>query len=212
MSDRWFPNAVREPGHPEAHGYRGYAAVGPKRGIVYHDAGGNLATLRRISQAPGEPSFNFINPKRGRLIQCYPRGTHCWANGSLENNVRYDSCENEGVPGEPLTESQVDNLVHLSRWYKKEEGWEGFRRRIEAWEHRELHPTACPSDRIPWDIIIPAVEEETDMPDIELRNRLNIASIMEEAAAYAKRGEAWPDRLKAKVNAMARLASFGEPR
>jgi hypothetical protein len=159
VSDRWFAKAAREPGHPLAHGYPGITEPQEKRGLVYHDAGGNLATLRRISQAPGEPSFTFINPKRGRLIQCYHRGTHCWANGSLENNVRYDSCENEGVPGEPLTESQVQNLIDLARWYVKEEGWEGFRRRIEAWEHREIHPTECPSDRIPWEIIIRAVEE-----------------------------------------------------
>jgi hypothetical protein len=199
MSERWFGKAAREPGHPQAHGYPGYADVGPKMGIVYHDAGGNLRTLRAISQAPGEPSFNFINPKTGRLIQCYARGTHCWANGTLANNTRYDSCENEGVPGETLTDSQTQNLIDLACWYVKEEGWAGFRRRIEAWEHREMHPTACPSDRIPWGIIIPAVEEEEDMPDQEVRARLAVASLFAKAEGYALKGEALPADIKAQI-------------
>ena len=185
MSDRWFGKAAREPGHPQAQGYPGYADVGPKEGIVYHDAGGNLRTLRAISQAPGEPSFNFINPKVGRLIQCYPRGTHCWANGSLANNTRYDSCENEGVPGEPLTASQVQNLIDLSLWYVTCEGWEAFRRRIEAWEHREIHPTACPSDRIPWPVIIAAVEERL-MPQPTVEDILKVMALFNEALECAR--------------------------
>jgi hypothetical protein len=201
---RWFDKAVREPGHPAAQGYPGHDPLGPKPGIVYHSAEGSLASMRRIIQRPGEPSWGFSNPKKGRLIQHYPRGSHTWANGSQINNVRYDACESEGVAGEPLTASQVDNLVYLGRWYKAEEHWAGFRRRIEAWEHRELHPTECPSDRIPWDIIIPRVED-VDMPDTELRNRAYITSVLREAAAYAERGEPWPDELYAKLKAVVAL-------
>jgi hypothetical protein len=167
--------------------------------------------MRRIIQAPGEPSWTFSNPKRGRLIQHFERGTNIWANGSFVANLSFDACESEGVDGEDLTGSQVQNLVDLAKWYKKEEGWLAFKRREQAWEHREMTrfsapPTACPSDRIPWDIIIPAVEEEDEMPDTELRARAYISSVLREAAAYAERGEQWPTSLKEKVKAVVALA------
>ncbi len=165
MSDRWFSKAVREPGHPSAHGYDGEAEPAPKAGLVDHSAEGPLSVMRRIIQAPGSPSWTFSNPKAGKLIQHYPRGTHIWANGSKMANVAFDACESEGMAGEALTDSQTQNLIDLGRWYVECEGWQGFRRQIEAWEHNEMTrfgaaPTACPSDRIPWDIIIPALEED----------------------------------------------------
>ncbi len=101
------------------------------------------------------------------------------------------------MPGEPLTESQVQNLIDLSRWYVKCEGWVGFRRRIEAWEHREIHPTACPSDRIPWDIIIPAVEE-SNMP-FPTEATITAATIIRELAAYVEHGMKPPDALKRRL-------------
>lgn len=203
-ADQWFPRAVREPGHPQAHGYPGEQEPGAKSGLVYHSAEGTIATMRRIIQALGEPSWTFSNPKRGRLIQHYARGTHTWANGSPEANVRFDACESEGVAGEPLTTSQAQNLVDLARWYKKEEDWEGFRRQVEAWEHYELErfgaaPTACPSNRIPWGIIIPAVEED-DMADNEVRSRLAVEALFLEAAAYAVRGEPLPRALADQIH------------
>jgi hypothetical protein len=173
--------------------------------------------MRDIILAPGPPSWTFSNPKVGRLIQHYERGTNIWANGELDPNIRFDACESEGVAGEPLTDSQVENLIDLAKWYVKEEDWSGFKRLVQAFEHKEMTrfgapPTACPSDRIPWQIIIPAVEEEPDMPDLEVRNRMTIEGILLEAAAWAVQGKPWPDRLKEKVNAVARLAAFGEPR
>jgi hypothetical protein len=159
-----MPGAVREPGHPLAHGYEGVAEPKAKRGLVYHSAEGGLFSMRRIIQAPGEPSWTFSNPKKGRLIQHYERGTNIWANGSLAANVSFDACESEGMAGEPLTESQVQNLIDLAKWYKKEEGWQDFKRQVQAWEHKEMTRfgapyTECPSGRICWDIIIPAVED-----------------------------------------------------
>lgn len=201
---RWFPKAAREPGHPAAHGYWGVSEPGPKEGLLYHSAEGRLSVMRRIIQAPGEPSWTFSNPKWGRLIQHYPRGTHIWANGSRDANLRFDACESEGVAGEPLTESQVQNLIDLAKWYKREEGWLGFERWVQAWEHQEMTrfgapATACPSNRIPWGTIIPAVEED-DMANEETRKQwAEVAAIFGRAAEYAAQGLALPDDLKAQI-------------
>jgi hypothetical protein len=201
MTDRWFSKAVREPGHPRAHGYPGVAEPKTKRGLVYHSAEGPLFVMRRISQAPGPPSWTFSNPKRGRLIQHYERGTNIWANGELAPNVAFDACESEGKgAGDPLTESQVQNLIDLARWYKKEEGWQDFKRQVQAWEHNEMTrfgapPTACPSGRIPWDIIIPAVEEDNMLDPAAIR----AAAIIREFATYVEHAQEIPADLKRRL-------------
>lgn len=161
-ADQWFPKAVREPGHPQAHGYAGEQEPGHKAGAVYHSAEGSIATMRSILASYGEPSWTFSNPKVGRLIQAYPVGYHTWANGSLSANVRYVSCESEGVAGDGLTPSQVQNLIDLTCWLKRRFGWTGLARRVELWEHNELAQTACPSGRIPWDKIVAGAREEDD--------------------------------------------------
>jgi hypothetical protein len=185
VNDRWFAKAVREPGHPQAHGYEGIREPRKKRGLVYHSAEGPLRVMRRIILRPGPPSWTFSNPKRGPLIQHYERGTNIWANGELDPNIRFDACESEGKVGEPLTESQIENLIDLACWYVKEEGWAAFKRRVQAWEHKEMvrfgaPPTACPSDRIPWDIIIPAVEERL-MPQPTTEQILHWMALLNEA-------------------------------
>lgn len=199
----WFPKAAREPGHPQAHGYSGHQEPGPKDGLVYHSAEGSIAVMRRIIRAPGEPSWTISNPKVGRPIQHYPRGTHIWANGSQGANVRFDACESEGMAGEPLNQNQTQNLIDLARWYKKEEGWHSFSRLITAWEHCEMTrfgapPTACPSGRIPWDIIIPALEE--DMTDTEVRTWLAVEALFLKAAGYAAVGEPLPKVLADQIH------------
>jgi hypothetical protein len=191
MSERWFAKAVREPGHPQAHGYPGIREPRDKRGLVYHSAEGPLSVMRRIILAPGPPSWTFSNPKVGRLIQHHERGTNIWANGSRDANLRFDACESEGVAGELLTVSQVANLIDLALWYVLEEGWAGFKRHQQAWEHKEMTrfgapPTACPSDRIPWEIIIPAVEEEPDMPQPTVADILRVLALLNEAAEAAR--------------------------
>lgn len=185
-ADQWCPFAVREPGYPQAHGYRGEQEPGHKAGTVYHSAEGHISTMRAIIAQAGEPSWTFSNPKTGRLIQHYGVGSHTWANGSLGANVRYVSCESEGVAGEPLTDSQVQNLIDLTRWLKKRFGWTGLERGVELWEHRELAQTACPSGRIPWATIIAGAQEDEDMAAIdELRrdvDRLTLENQLQQGA------------------------------
>lgn len=72
--------------------------------------------------------------------------------------------------------------------------------------------TACPGTQVMARIAEITFDKEADMPDIEVRNRLNIAGTMRKAAAYAERGEPWPPKLLEDVNAVARLAAFGAPR
>lgn len=191
MSEQWCPFAVREPGHPEAHGYRGEQEPGHKQGLCCHSAEGYLAHMREIIASPGSPSWTFTNPQRGPLIQHYPVGYHTWTNswdgGPAWPNVRYFSCESEGVAGDPLTESQVQNLIDLARWGKKRFGWVGRPRRNWLWEHNEYGaPTACPSGRIPWERIIAGLEEEEDMAAIdELRrdvDRLTLENRLQQGA------------------------------
>ncbi len=204
MSDRWFGKAVREPGHPLAHGYPGIREPREKRGLVYHSAEGNLATMRRIILAPGPPSWTFSNPKVGRLIQHHERGTNVWANGSVAANLPFDACESEGVAGEPLTESQTQNLIDLARWYVKEEGWPGFKRLQQAWEHNEMvrfgaPPTACPSDRIPWNAIIPALEE-APMPQPTVEQILKVLELVNKWAEALRFDEPLDEKDRAAIH------------
>jgi hypothetical protein len=201
MSDRWFAKAVREPGHPLAHGYEGVIEPKEKRGLVYHSAEGHLAVMRRIILAPGQPSWTFSNPKVGRLIQHYERGINIWANGELAPNVAFDACESEGVAGEPLTASQTQNLIDLACWYVKCEGWPHFKRLRQAWEHNEMTrfgapPTACPSDRIPWDVIIPAVEERL-VPEPTTEDIQNLLRLINEWAESVRLGVPLDPKTKA---------------
>ena len=107
-------------------------------------------------------------------------------------------------PSRPIRiPTQVQNLIDLARWYKKGEGWPAFKRQAQAWEHREMTrfgapPTACPSDRIPWDIIIPAVEEKPDMPE-PTEATITAATILREFAAYVEHGMKPPAALKRRL-------------
>jgi len=107
----------------------------------------------------------------GKVVQHYPLTASCWASGSREANTRGVAFETEGgAPGnvnEPLTVAQIAShvriLLDIAAWKGVEP--EYWRRPISEWdvkaslyEHNECSrfgspPTACPSDRFPWDII-----------------------------------------------------------
>lgn len=164
----WYPAAVRRDGPSNKFGYPTRAPTdkyGHKKGACYHSSEGTLAAWWRIldNRVPPRKSATFFNPKRGRLYQHYRVDAHTWANGTKAANKGYVSCENEGVAGTPLTASQVDNLVGLSRWLKERFGWAELSRSTTMREHNEFKATACPSRRIPWAEIIRRAEEEDDM-------------------------------------------------
>ncbi len=165
----WYPKAIRRDGPANKVGYPTSTPTdkyGPKRGVVYHSSEGSKAAWFGVLDSQRRPrrSATFFNPKRGRLYQHYRRDAHCWANGTKAANIGFVSCENEGVAGEPLTASQVDNLVGLTAWLQEQNRWAELSRATTLREHNEFTPTACPSGRIPWAIIIErATKEDTDM-------------------------------------------------
>ena len=172
MSLEWASFAVRldGPGHKTSYGGDERAL---REGLVYHSMEGSLSVALRMLANPAlQKSWTFSNPKHGQLIQHYAVGKHTWANGSRESNEKFVSCENEGVAGEPLTQSQIDNLVELTVWAYTTQEWTTLTRRISMWEHKELQrfgspATACPSDRIPWSIIIARAEKIINEPPQE---------------------------------------------
>ncbi len=168
MSAAWYPAARRRDGPSNKFGYptrNPTDKYGHKKGACYHSSEGTLASWWGIldNRVPPRKSATFFNPKRGKLYQHYRVDAHTWANGTTAANKGYVSCENEGMAGEPLTTSQVDNLVGLSAWLKERFGWAELSRTTTMREHNEFKATACPSGRIPWAEIIRRAEED-DMP------------------------------------------------
>lgn len=172
----WAPFANRRDGPPEKHGYNSMPEPARKRGAVYHSAEGNYRTLMEILDGPRRASWTFSNPKEGQLEQHYPVGLHVWTNGSLESNVRFVGVENEGMAGEPLTDSQTQNLVELTVWLYRTQEWDVLKLQETLWEHKWMTrfgspATECPSGRIPWVRIISKAEkilEEDDMAQLWL--------------------------------------------
>lgn len=181
MSSDWYPLAVRRDGPSDKHGYVGAPEPNQKRGLVVHSAVGSLAAaLNQLDSETARVSWTFTNPKAGQLLQHYPVGTNVWANGNLVPNVAFAACEHEGGPpgneNEPLTDNQVDNLVRLILWLAETQAWPEMRRPRDSadmdaqlYEHREMgrfgsRPTACPSERIPWQTVLDRLKPAPFLP------------------------------------------------
>jgi N-acetyl-anhydromuramyl-L-alanine amidase AmpD len=69
----------------------------------------------------------------------------------------------------PITDYQVDIAIDLLRWlpFEYRFHWQAVRR-VDLWEHREVYPTACPSDRIRWPEIIAGLKGD-HMDDDQVR-------------------------------------------
>jgi hypothetical protein len=122
--------------------------------------GSLTAALGELMNPARQASWTFSNPKSGKLLQHYPIESITWASGSVVANTRFLAIESEGVAGEVLNANQIQNVqdlmaaLPLGPWVRK----------VNAWEHREMvqfgsAPTACPSNRYPWQQII----QEDDM-------------------------------------------------
>lgn len=117
----------------------------------------------------------------GSVVQHYPLTTSCWASGSRVANTRGVAFETEGgAPGnvtEALTVAQIGSHVRILKdiatWKGVDVGY--WRRPVNdedlgatLYEHNECGrfgsaPTACPSDRIPWDIIAIALRADGEL-------------------------------------------------
>ena len=173
MVEQWAPFATKFDGPRDKHGYPGVPEPLPKLGAVYHSMEGSMSSaLRELANPARRASWTFSNPKTGPLLQHYRLQEHTWTNGSFDSNIKFFSCENEGVAGERLTDSQVDNLVELTVFGYEQNGWTELTRQVTLWEHNEMTrfgatPTACPSDRIPWQEIIDGAQAILSPQEVE---------------------------------------------
>jgi len=159
----WYPGAVVLLGPASKAGYPS-VSVRDGRGAVLHSMEGGLAAAHGVLSGPAQSSWHFSNPKVGPLEQHYAISRITWHGGSLGANRRYVGIEHEGVAGEPLTASQIENDVALLGWLAENDvqPWSGLIRLDTLWEHNEMtrygsKATACPSGRIPWQEVIDMV-------------------------------------------------------
>lgn len=177
MND-WAPFATRYPGPASKIGYSFVGESGPKRGDAKHSAEGWWPGIRSRLNGPDLASWHFT-VGLGRTEQHYPISAHCWHAGDVDDdgavaaNVDLVGIEHLGIAGQPLTPYQVMMTVRISRWAAEQNGLSRFARypvQQDVWtlvEHGEVSdaPTACPSNRIPWDEILAMLqpEEEDEM-------------------------------------------------
>lgn len=174
----YFDWAIQVPGPPSA--VNGSRNGG--KGIIPHSAEGyfhDLDALRdflwaRGTAAPGlRASWGATNLKDGRFVQHYSIHSQTWTSGAPYPNNNFFAFENEGVAGEPLTQAQVDNIIRVGRELMALQGWTATRPvsqndlHASCYEHTECvrwgaAATACPSGRIPWDVIVPALNQQED--------------------------------------------------
>lgn len=86
--------------------------VRPLRGMVLHiQQGHEGGTYSWFNDPKTEVSAHFGNPKKGRLDQFVDTDNEAWA--EMGGNRYWISVENEGYPGDYLTDSQIHNLALL---------------------------------------------------------------------------------------------------
>lgn len=96
----------------------------------------------------------------------------------------------------PITDYQVDTAVELCLWLSHEYAftWQALRR-VDLWEHREVYPTSCPSNRIRWPEIIAGLKGD-DMTDAQVRAIVReqtdpIKWQLGKLVAYLQEDQAW---------------------
>jgi N-acetyl-anhydromuramyl-L-alanine amidase AmpD len=170
-----YPPAIWRP--TDKHGY-GHDDTHLHEGICAHSMEGSLAAaFGELDNPNREASWTFSVAKNGDVYQHVDTDNISWANGSKKANKKFWGIEHEGVAGEPLTLSQEFATTCLMEWLLDTYGLQPVRHQV-LWEHNEMtaygaSPTACPSGRIPWDTIIPDLEEDSNMtPEHEAEHKL----------------------------------------
>lgn len=158
--------------------------INPVKGVFLHSAEGYADHLLDLA-VNGPLSWHASNLMDGRFIQHYPFTARCWH--ATAANQSYIGIENEGVNGIDLSlnEAQIANAVRLIADLAAWKGWTPTRTADTTqtlWEHREVtrlggSATACPSGRIPWDVILNRLNQEEDMTP-ELKALLAAAFIL----------------------------------
>ncbi len=164
----WYPRAIRRDG-PAG---RVSGPRTPKYGAIYHSMVG------KVRPAQTGHSWQFSVFKNGTVEQHYPVTAWCWHSGDrddpagdITNNRDLFGIEHEGGPigneSEPLTARQLAATIDLTAWAIAEGHISNLSRsgdRRGLWEHNEIPEasTACPSNRIPWGVIIERATKEED--------------------------------------------------
>ena len=167
MAESWYPTAVRRPGPPQ----KVWDAANAQQGVVCHSmVGSTQAAFGELDNPEREASWHFSVSKSGAVHQHYPLEKSTWHCGSQHWNTRLVGIEHEGGPegnvSEPLTQAQLAASVALVQWIAEQGRWTPTRDPASRTlhEHNEVgdEPTACPSDRIPWEEYIADETDETD--------------------------------------------------
>ncbi|WP_329564654.1 peptidoglycan recognition protein family protein [Kitasatospora sp. NBC_01266] len=91
------------------------------RGLVLHIQQGTEAGSEAwFKTAAAQASAHFLNPKAGGLRQLVDTADAAWA--EMAGNRQWISVENEGVSGDSLTASQLENAAQLYAWLHGEYG------------------------------------------------------------------------------------------
>jgi len=185
MGELFYPGAVQRPGPPSKQGY-GSGQSSFKRGEVKHSAEGYWDGLYSVLDNLSIPSSWHFTVGYDRVEQHYSLEADCWhandtdPDGLVRGNFALVGIEHLGVAGEPLTPYQVTETIALSRWMAAQQGLPAFGRypaQFKLWtlaEHNQVgnDPTACPSGRIPWEVIMTELNANAGT-SFELGNQQN---------------------------------------
>lgn len=93
----------------------------PLMGLVLHIQQGTEAGTESWFKNPAaQASSHFLNPKAGGLRQLVDTADKAWA--QVEGNPKWISIENEGMAGDALTSSQIENAAQLLFWLSQTAG------------------------------------------------------------------------------------------
>lgn len=168
----WLDWAERVPGTP----WKQNGGRNTVQGFVAHSAEGWEDYLRNYQKdTTRRASWTFSNLKDGRLLQHYPIYAQAWASGSTFPNNNFVPMEHEGKAGQVLTPAQVKTTAAVIAELAKAGGWKP-ERGVTLWEHRECtrwgsSPTACPSNRIPWDEVLTILAPPEPPPEKPTRRK-----------------------------------------
>lgn len=137
-----------------------------REGICAHSMEGPLAAaFGELDRPDRQASWHFSVAKDGKVYQHLDTEHISYASGSYNANKRFWSIEQEGYAGEPFTGPQLASTIPLVRWLLNLANLPPIRM-TSLFEHNEMtaygaDPTACPSGRWPWPVII------TELGDVE---------------------------------------------
>ena len=186
----WYPQAVWWPGPVDKVGYNGIY-IRQHKGAIYHSMEGRWQDALSRLMSSDKVSWHLSLTYEGLWFQHYALSDVLWHGGCTFAGM-LGAVECEGRVGEPLTRAQVRELAEFTAWQAENEDWPSIERRVTLWEHREMWtygaaPTACPSDRIPW-------QEVIDLATIDTQARKDTAVLKaaQHLAGLAFKGE-WQD-------------------